>query len=101
MMQLLWHMFKVHGFTHSQIEGKRTGALSVELFPLHVCHICPFTLMDLLIPAWIIKYIHYKVWNQITYLLPNLIGAAAGVWEWVSNFILHFIEHGVNYPCRD
>ena len=35
------------------------------------------------IPAWINNYIHPKVWDEITYLFPNLNGAAVKVWEWI------------------
>ena len=27
-------------------------------------------------PAWISNYIHYKVWNEITYPFPNFNGYA-------------------------
>ena len=27
-------------------------------------------------PAWISNYIHYKVWNEITYPFPNFNGCA-------------------------
>ena len=30
------------------------------------------------------NYIHYKVWGEITYSLPNFNGAAAEIWEWVN-----------------
>ena len=31
-----------------------------------------------------------KVWDEITYPFPNFNGTVE-VWEWVSNFIQHFI----------
>ena len=45
-----------------------------------------------------------KVWDvtMITYLFPNLNDAAAEVWEWINNFILHstaFTAHVITYPC--
>ena len=46
-----------------------------------------------LIPAWISDYIHYKVWGEIPYPLPNLKSAAVEVWEWISNFNSHFIDY--------
>ena len=49
-----------------------------------------------LIPASISNYIHYKVWDEITYQFPNFSG---DVWEWVSN--LHFTGHVIAYPCWD
>ena len=33
------------------------------------------------IPTWISKYIHYKVWDEITYTFPNFNGTAAEGWE--------------------
>ena len=40
-----------------------------------------------LFPAWKSNYIHYKVWNVITYLFPNANGCIVEIWELVSNFI--------------
>ena len=51
-----------------------------------------------LLPAWISNYIHYKVWDEITYPFPNF---NVEVWEWISNFIPHFIGHVITYPCWD
>ena len=44
-----------------------------------------------LTPAWINDYIHYKVWDGITYPFPNINGSTVEVWEWNSNFTPHFI----------
>ena len=52
-----------------------------------------------LITALISKYINYKVWNEITYQFPNFNGCTVEVWEWIINFIQHFIGHVVTYPC--
>ena len=54
-----------------------------------------------LIPTWISKYIHYKVWNEITYSFTNFNGTTVKVWEWINNFILDFIGHVITYPCWD
>ena len=32
-----------------------------------------------------------KRWDEITYSFPNFNGVAVEVWEWISNFIPHFI----------
>ena len=45
------------------------------------------------IPAWIINHIYYNVLDYITYNRE--------VWEWISNFIPHFIGHVITYPCSD
>ena len=34
-----------------------------------------------LIPAWIIKYSHYKVWDEINYPFPNFNGCIVDVWN--------------------
>ena len=48
---------------------------------------CPFCQYGLtLIPAWISDYVHYKVWDAITYLFPNFNSATVEVWAWISNF---------------
>ena len=55
---------------------------------------------DLLL-AWIRNYILYNVWDEITDPSPNFNSAPVEVWEWISNFILHFTGHIIMYPCRD
>ena len=51
------------------------------------------------IPTWISNYIHYKMWNEITYPLPNFNGCTIEVWEWITNFISYFTGHVIVYPC--
>ena len=51
-----------------------------------------------LFPAWIINHMPSKVWNEITHLFPNFNGAVVGVWEWISNFIIHFMMDVITYP---
>ena len=49
-------------------------------------HCCGLTL----ITAWISNYIHYEMWDEITYPPPNFqhcSRAAIEGWEWISNFI--------------
>ena len=55
----------------------------------------PFTV----IPGWISNYIHYNVWDEITYLFPNFSSATIEIWEWIRNFILHFTGHVISRPC--
>ena len=43
----------------------------------------------------------YKVWDEITYPFPNFKGTTFEVWEWISNFILHFMVDMITYPCWD
>ena len=44
-------------------------------------------------------YIHYKVWNEITYPFSNFNGVTVEVCKWISNFIAHFTKHVITYPC--
>ena len=44
-----------------------------------------------LIPAWISNHMISKVWDEIAYPFPNFNGCTVEVWEWISNFISHFI----------
>ena len=53
-----------------------------------------------LIPAWISNYIHNNVRDEITNPFPNFNDAAAvEIWESMSNFMPHFTEHVLTYPC--
>ena len=54
-----------------------------------------------LITACIRNYIHYEMWDGISYSCPNFNGAIVEVWEWVSNFIPHFSGHVITYLCWD
>ena len=43
-----------------------------------------------------------KIWDEITYdPFPNFSGAAVEVWDWVSNFITHFVMEVITYPFCD
>ena len=39
-----------------------------------------------------------KVWDEINYPFPNLNGCTIELWEWISNFIRHFIMDVITYP---
>ena len=39
------------------------------------------------------------VWNHLPF--PNCKDATVEVWEWISNFILHYIMDIITYPCWD
>ena len=47
------------------------------------------------------EYIHYKVWDKITYQFPNFTSATIEVWEWISNVISHLSGRMIIYPCWD
>ena len=53
-----------------------------------------------LIPSQISNSVH-NVWDENTYLFPNVNGAAVEIWEWISNFTSHFIMDIITYPCWD
>ena len=42
-----------------------------------------------------------KMWGEITNPFQNFNGCTAEVYEWISNFILHFIIDVNTYPCWD
>ena len=52
----------------------------------------PFTDMDSLLSnhEYVIKSIHYKEWDEITYPFLNFNGATVEVKEWKINFIAYF-----------
>ena len=55
---------------------------------------CPFYSHGLTsISAWISNYIHWKMWDKITYPFPNSNGATVEVWELISYFIPHITEY--------
>ena len=39
--------------------------------------------------------------DEITYPFPNFNGFSVEVWEWIKNFIPHFIIDVITYPCWD
>ena len=40
-----------------------------------------------------------KVWDEITYPFPSLKRCTVEVWEWICNFIPHFIMDVISCPC--
>ena len=59
----------------------------------------PFYLHRLtLIPAWISNHVPCTVWDEITYPFTNFNSATIEVWEWINNFISHFITRGQFWP---
>ena len=40
-----------------------------------------------------------KVWEEIIYIFPNWNGSTLQVWEWINNFMPHFIMDVISYPC--
>ena len=53
-----------------------------------------------LIPALMNKHIPSKMLDVITYPFPNFNGSTAEVWEWISNFIPHFIMDAIIHPWQ-
>ena len=50
-----------------------------------------------LILTWISNYIHYKMWDEFTYLFQDFNSSAVEVLEWISNFNQHFTGHVITY----
>ena len=52
-----------------------------NFIPLYTEHLGPLLLtwFTIFIPAWISNYIHYNVWDEITYPFLNLNGATVEV----------------------
>ena len=42
-----------------------------------------------------------KMWDEITYPFANFNGATVEVWEWINNYILHFMKDVVTYLYWD
>ena len=75
----------------------------------HIESWCPFYKHKLtLIAAWVNNYIHYQVWDEITYPIPKLDGCTtvplkfgngiSDFWEKISDLISHFSGHVITYP---
>ena len=45
------------------------------------------------------NYIHYKVWDEITYPFLNFNGYTVEVWEWIDNFIPCLTGHVITHRC--
>ena len=39
--------------------------------------------------------------DDIIHPFPNFNGATVGVWEWINDFIQHFIGYVITKPCQD
>ena len=54
-----------------------------------------------LIPALISNYTRCKMLGEIIHPFINFNGATVEVWEWITNFILHFTGYVITYSCWD
>ena len=62
-------------------------------FPLQ-----PFCQRDLTeIHTWINNYIHYKVWDEMTYPFPNFNGCTVEILDRISNLTPHFTGLAITY----
>ena len=57
-----------------------------------LCHTGLWIFLVPLLLAWLCNYTRYEILDEITYPFPNFNGAAVEVWEWISNFIPHFMK---------
>ena len=44
------------------------------------------------------NYSHNKVWDENPYPFPNFNGRTGEIWEWINNFIPHFIMDVIPNP---
>ena len=54
-----------------------------------------------LVSAWIIDFIHCKVWDEMTYPFRNFSGEIVKLRKWTNNFIPHLTGHMITYLCLD
>ena len=74
----------------TRTEASRRPKLEKTSYDKKECESC------FLLTAWINFIlnkddINYKMWNEITYPFPNFNDCTVEIWEWISNFIPHFI----------
>ena len=50
--------------------------------------------------AWISNHLPGEVWDEFTYPFPNFNGRTVEVWEWIRNFILHFVMNVSTYGIK-
>ena len=91
---------------HSERKGR-----SIVQWLCHRCRHChlfrsPFYQHGLTeIPPCISNHTSMKLWDWIIQPFPNFSGTTEvctdEVWEWISNFIPHFIMDVITYPCKD
>ena len=90
---IIWSM-SPYGVTRPQwVNGSIMSCLCVCDFQWPLL----LTGIQLLISAWISNHMSSKVWDEITYPFPNFNGCAIEVWEWISEFIPHFILDVITY----
>ena len=49
--------------------------------------------------TWISNYIHYKMWDEISYSFPKFNDITVKVCEWTTIFIPHFLMNVITFPC--
>ena len=42
-----------------------------------------------------------KVWDEITFSFPSVNGYTIELWEWIGNFIIHFMMGVISYQRWD
>ena len=68
-------------------------------FYKHVLTFIPYR--HILIQELISIYIRYKVWDEITFPLPNFNGATVDAWESIINFVTHPDMITYRYWCQN
>ena len=52
----------------------------------------------IVISAWMNNHTPSKKWVEINHLFPNFNGCTVEIWEWIINFIPHFVMAVITYP---
>ena len=81
------------------INSLRIRMLSLVIFSVHFSD----TIQGPLILTWsnLSNHMPSKGWGEITYPFPNFNDCAVEVWEWISNFVPHFLIDVITYPTYD
>ena len=103
-----WKQRRPNQVTHTILDPNQRrvsrNALSTdntEISAFEIGQLWPLLHGLTLTPAWISNHMPSKLWDEITYLFPNLKGCSVEDWEWISNFIPYFIMGVITYPCWD
>ena len=94
----IWGIFREYFGEYWQCYNRTTMYEAGWLIPCLTQQYWPGLCLTL-ISAWISNYVHYKMWDEMTYPFPNFNGCTVEVWEWINNFISHFSVHVITYPC--
>ena len=98
-------------WTHPPNDGIIEGRIDTEIL-MHILTFISVSTLNFVpyvsthVPDFLKKnkrsnYMHYKIWDELTYPFLNFNGCTVEVYEWISNFIPHFIMDVITYPWLD